>query len=241
MSKKLFPKVITVIALCCSFVCVNAQVIYDPTKPDSTKQTGTKIEGQKANEQNDDKPKKCIKKFKSLTDTYYGYPAVFGYIMQLFVDHNTNLSMIGPTGGKYEFLLTDKFGIGTDVNYTTSSISWLETKTDVNGKNISYNHNFSSTAFRSMATFNFHFHTRKKVDWYTSLKGGYYGRTYKYVSDDPTSKPPKIDQIWVSNDWHVAFRYEFGVRIFLAPFLALNFQMGIGGGPIFASGISSKF
>src|SRR5438046_2266304 len=110
LAKKISIRCLVLITLFFSFLSIDAQVIRDSTKTNQTKQS----EQDKSKDQNADKPAKCIKKFKTLTDTYYGYPNFFGYILQLAVPHATTVSSIGPTGGKVEFLLTDKFGIGTD-------------------------------------------------------------------------------------------------------------------------------
>lgn len=247
MKTKLLTRACVLIALFFSILNLDAQIIRDTTgKNNPAKQS--KESDLKEKDKNKDKDKdapksdKCIKKFKTLTDTYYGYPAFYGYIMQLFVDHGTIVKMLGPTGGKFEVLLTDKFGIGTEVNYTTSSILWDNIKQDAAGNNIRYHCKYSSTAVRSMMSFNFHFATKKRVDWYTSVKAGYFTRSYKWDNGgDKTAEEPKIDPIWKSNDWHVALRWEIGCRLFLAKFMAVNFSFGIGGGPIVSSGASSKF
>ncbi len=187
------------------------------------------------------KPEKCIKKFKTLTDTYYGVPNLFGPILLLYAGKGSHLSSIGPTGAKFEFLLTDDFGIGTDINYSTASAKWTEMKTDEANNSVIYDHKLSSTAFRSMLSLNFHFSVKKKVDWYTSFKGGYYKRSFSYTSNDPNAVMPKIDGIWTTNNWHAAMRWEIGCRLFLTKFLAMNFSFGLGGGPLVSSGVSSKF
>jgi hypothetical protein len=198
---------------------------------------------QKPEEKEPEKPKKCIKKFKSLTDTYYGVPNLYGFILAAEATNENSLSKsfsnIGPTGAKYEFLITDNFGLGVDANYAYSSITWKEKHVDANNNPVTYSYKATSGALRSMLGFNFHYATKKRVDWYSAFKVGYFSRTFSYTSDAPNYIPPSPSLFW--NWWHPAFRLETGVRLFIAPFLAVNFNIGLGGGPLIAGGVSSKF
>ncbi|HEX7413950.1 MAG TPA: hypothetical protein VF411_07875 [Bacteroidia bacterium] len=88
-----------------------------------------------------------------------------------------------------------------------------------------------------MVGFNFHFVNTDKIDVYGAVKTGYYSRTFSFKSsDDPNYKP-----VTIPNLIPIAFRLEMGMRYFFIENLGVHLNIGIGGGPIAAVGISGKF
>ncbi len=183
--------------------------------------------------------KKCIKKYKSITDTYYGFPNLYALIFRGIATTSSSIgvhvSSIGPTGAKYEFMLTDNFGIGVDANYSNINVSYTDQKKDSSGTIKTYSYKLSSPAVRSMIGFNFH-KVKEKIEFYSAIKIGYYYRSIKFTTDDPTFKVPSLS--W---PLPMAFRMEFGFRYFPVPFIGIHFNMGFLGGALFNAGVSSKF
>ncbi|HEX7413951.1 MAG TPA: hypothetical protein VF411_07880 [Bacteroidia bacterium] len=72
----------------------------------------------------------CIEQGKVIVDAYYGFPNLYGTIFKALVSSasatNVAVSSIGPIGIKGEYLLTDKFGLGVDFNYSNVTIKDAE-------------------------------------------------------------------------------------------------------------------
>ena len=138
----------------------------------------------------------CVKQGDILIDAYYGFPNLFESILKADANNIQNstgtapvggLSIygIGPMGAKAEYLLTDKFGMGIDFNYSNVGIKFSNATVDQNGNPVTYHYNLSSPAIRAMLGFNFHFVRTDKIDVYTAVKAGYYNRSFGMVTNDP--------------------------------------------------------
>ncbi len=146
------------------------------------------------------------------------------------IEQNVKVGGIGPLGIRGEYIVTEKFGIGFDVNYSDSYISWNEDYTGVN-----YNYKVSVPRFRAMAKFNFHYVQTEKFDAYTSVGAGYGSLKYKYETNDP----------FYLNDNEefpipISFRLAAGARYFFMDNLGVNLEFGLFGGALFHAGLSYK-
>jgi len=222
MPKPLFKLII----VCVCFATMQGKAQNTPSVPTSTTEPVVTSD------------KKYVRKFKSITDSYYGFPNIYAIIFRPLATlkgaTGVEVKSIGPTGIKYEFMITDKFGIGTDINYSLISVSFTKPKGD--STNTSYSYKVSSPAFRSMLAFSFHKSKKKKLDWYSSIKIGYYNRSIKIESTDPGFKAPSLD--W---PLPIAFRLEGGFRYFPTRFTGIHFNMGILGSALFNAGVSQVF
>ncbi len=185
-----------------------------------------------------------------LVDAYYGFPNLFESILKTDANNIQNstsgtsastaigsLSIygIGPMGAKAEYLLTDKFGMGIDFNYSNVGIKFSNATVDQNGNAVTYNYNLSSPAIRAMLGFNFHFVRTDKLDVYWAVKAGYYNRSFGMVTNDPNYR------LNLSLGDPLAFRIEIGMRYFFTENIGLNVNLGFPGGPLIAAGVSFKF
>lgn len=177
-----------------------------------------------------------VRKFRSITDTYYGFPNIFALFFRPIaaVSGATGVSVksLGPTGAKYEFMITDNFGIGADANYSNIVVSFQKT----NSKGVNYTYKVSSPALRTMIGFNIHKVKKKKWDFYSALKFGYYDRSIKFETDDPDYVAPKLN--W---PLHLAMRIETGLRYFPTRFTGIHFNMGFLGSAFLNLGVSQVF
>lgn len=189
----------------------------------------------------------CIKQGDILVDAYYGWPNLFKIALQADANaiQNANaqngipvggLSVygIGPMGAKAEYMLTEKFGMGLDFNYSNVGIKF-STDVNSNGSGALYNYNLSSPAIRAMLGFNFHFVNTNKLDVYAAVKAGYYNRSFGMITNDPTY----VLNLSLSDP--IAFRLEIGMRYFFTENIGINANFGFPGGPLLAAGISFKF
>ncbi|MHB8261003.1 MAG: outer membrane beta-barrel protein [Bacteroidia bacterium] len=188
----------------------------------------------------------CVKQGDVLVDAYYGFPNLFKSILQADANNIQNstggavaggltIYGIGPMGAKAEYLLTDKFGMGIDFNYSNVGVKFSNATTNSNGNPVTYNYNLSSPAIRAMLGFNFHFVRTDKIDVYGAVKAGYYNRSFGMVTNDPNY------HLNLSLGDPLAFRLEIGMRYFITENIGVHVNLGFPGGPLVAAGVAFKF
>jgi len=96
-----------------------------------------------------------------------------------------NFTSLGPLFAKYEYAISDKFGIGLNVSYLTSKIEY--TTTDP-GTNEVYLNSINRTGYNIMMRFNWHFGDHDVIDPYFGLAGGFRSNKYKINSEYPLLK-----------------------------------------------------
>ena len=124
---------------------------------------------------------------------------------------------------------------GLDLNYSTVNVKFSQASSDSVGNPVTYHYKFSTPAIRAMIGFNFHFVRTDKVDGYAAVKAGYLSRTFSFTSDQPGYN------FSFSNFVPVAFRLECGMRYFFTEHVGATVNIGLGGGPLIAIGISGQF
>jgi len=196
--------------------------------------------------------KKCISEGSILVDAYYGFPNLYSTIFKdqiislntkmattsnnyYSIGTVTNVNNIGPLGGKMEYLLTEKFGLGFEFNYSNVNVSFTRVANYLGANPITYHYTYGTPAYRAMLGFNFHFLTTDIIDVYGAVKAGYYNRSFSYTTDEPGFR------VIFSDPLPVAFRLEMGMRYFFTDFLGAHVNIGLGGGPLIALGLSAKF
>ncbi len=142
-------------------------------------------------------------------------------------------------GGRFEYLVTDKIGVGLDGNYTNTYVSWKETDY-ISGSSTTtalYSYKVSVPRYRIMPRFNFHFiKESEKFDGYFAVAAGYGGWSAKFETDDPNYQFASIKSLVP-----IAFRTAVGMRFFFIDNLGAKLEFGLGGGPLIAVGLSGKF
>lgn len=183
-----------------------------------------------------------VKKGNFIIDGYYGFPNLFTAILKTTYQntgttvepqYDFKIGGLGPVGGRFEYLVSDKMGIGLDGNYTNTYASW---RGDAGG-GTTYNYKVSFPRFRIMPRFNFHFvKNAEKIDGYFAVAAGYGSWSAKFETNDPDYEFAKINSLIP-----IAFRTAVGMRFFFIDNLGINMEIGLGGGPILAGGLSAKF
>lgn len=167
-------------------------------------------------------------------DVYYG---VFSISRSLINEGAINTRFFGPIGAQFEYLASDKMGVGVDFNYT--SISWEEERTvtdSIAGTTKIYTDKVARTVIRFMPRFNIHFGSSESFDGYFGVAAGYRQATYKYTTDDPNYEDETIDGIIP-----FALRVCVGARYYFTDNIGANMEMGFGGGALINAGLSFKF
>lgn len=169
-------------------------------------------------------------------DAYYGWPNLFTAVVRTAYEddptlksNGVSIGSIGPIGGKVEYVITEHFGIGVNVNYANTSVKG----TTNNG----YDFKASVPRLRILPTVNIHIGSSDNIDPYVALGVGYSSMNIKEETSDPNYKTGSVS----IKATPVAFRAEFGIRYFFIPNLGVTGQIGFGGGPLLAAGLAAKF
>jgi hypothetical protein len=134
-------------------------------------------------------------------------------------------------GGRLEYLLADKLGIGADINYELSGYNY-DYQESVN----SYNVDYKAKKLRAMLRFNYHFVQNERIDVYTGFAGG-----YKYVNRSFTSQNPDDPNRESGAIIPVAVRISIGTRIYITNNIGGMLELGAFGGSLLQFGVSAKF
>lgn len=171
-----------------------------------------------------------------LIEGYYGFPNLYtsvlkaAYVNDNSIQEDVKIGGIGPIGFRAEYMVTDKIGMGIDINYTNTYVSWSEDYTGIN-----YNYEISVPRFRAMGKFNFHFTDSDVFDAYGSVGAGYSSWKYKLDTNDPFYTDTEQSSLIP-----VAFRLAVGARYFFTDNVGANLEFGLGGGSIIHAGLSYK-
>ena len=149
---------------------------------------------------------------------------------------DVSINGIGPVGGRIEYLLGEKIGLGIDVNYTSASVSWKEGGIDDIGQPVIYDHKAGQELLRAMAAFSWHFVGSDEFDAYLSFGAGYRNKTYAYE----TNEPGFIDSE-TTGLIPLAMRLAVGGRYFFTDNIGAGIELGLGGGGNVRGGLAVKF
>ncbi|MDD5570091.1 MAG: hypothetical protein PHD97_02940 [Bacteroidales bacterium] len=177
-------------------------------------------------------------------DVYYGFPNLgttvlrIGYGLEGSED-GYDKGTFGPVGFKVEYMLSEKMGVGLDINYATSQIQWHETYDVYNQATglyvpTEYDYKVTNPKLGVLGRFYYHFVRKEKFDLYTSAAVGY----RSFTLDLTTNDPDYIDENSISTV-PVGYRIAIGTRVFFTKNIGMNFEFGIGGA-LFTGGLCVK-
>ena len=126
----------------------------------------------------------------------------------------------GPLHGRFEFGLTDRFGLGVSINFVTYGAKW----TDVNGIYNSTtglyttgNYEIKTTALAFLVRGNRHWDVNDKVDIFSGFGIGYGSRKTTLTSNDPNwiddNTTTYENLIPIAFEWTLGMRYYFNDNI----------------------------
>jgi hypothetical protein len=188
----------------------------------------------------------AVRQGNVITDIYYGFPNLYSAVFRAaYANSGSEVGLeiggIGPIGLRAEYMVADKIGIGLDVGFNNSIISYSEESSVYNQNTgvydpITYQYNFSTQKIGAIATFNFHFIENDKVDAYAVFGAGYGNRSFKFESSDPSYTPGTVKSLVP-----VSSKIGVGVRYFFTENIGANLALGFGQGGLFNVGLSAKF
>ncbi|MFH0893339.1 MAG: hypothetical protein V2A54_02795 [Bacteroidota bacterium] len=187
-----------------------------------------------------------LKKGNTIIDGYYGFPNMYGTsIKTSYANSNTAFDvdpgMIGPLGGKIEYLLSDKVGLGLNGWYSNAWVKWTEDQqvlvagSTTQYETKTYNYKVEAPRTDVLVMFNYHFVNTESVDSYFCVGAGYHNRTFRYVTDDPNFNDDGFEIPIPFNA-----RVGIGMRYFFVENFGINIEFGLGG-PLLHGGICAKF
>lgn len=174
-----------------------------------------------------------------IIDAYYGFPNLYTNVFKVaYANSGTELNLaiggIGPLGGRVEYMVGDKLGLGLDVGFNNSTIKYQEVSSS-DGQ--TYDYDFKTQKLGFMVTFNWHFlENNDNLDVYGVLGAGYGNRTFEFTSTDPN-----YNQTEVKSLIPIASKIGVGMRYFFTDNIGANLALGFGQGGILNAGISAKF
>ncbi|MCE3294615.1 MAG: hypothetical protein K0R65_329 [Crocinitomicaceae bacterium] len=181
-----------------------------------------------------------------IVDVYYGFPNLYTTVLKAAYtnsgsNENVKIGGIGPLGLRGEYMVADKIGVGIDIGFNNSSISYDYEDTEYNSATDTYvvttqTDKISTQKLGVLATFNYHFIENDKVDAYAVFGAGYGKRSFKYESTDPDFEEAKVSGLIP-----VASKIGVGMRYFFTDNIGANLALGFGQGGIINVGISAKF
>jgi opacity protein-like surface antigen len=177
-----------------------------------------------------------IEKGKIIIDAYYGWPNMWTSFLKTTLDPagtNIKVGSLGPFGGRLEFLLSDKVGIGIDIHSATSSVSWNATDSL---SSVNYDYKVSVNRLRICPRINYHFNSNENLDFYGAFGIGYKNSNVKVTTSDPDYNENSFSITMTPVTWRAAI----GIRYFFTENIGANLEMGLGG-VLATGGISFKF
>ena len=165
----------------------------------------------------------------------------------------SNYKTIGSAlsyGGRIEYMIADKVGVGADVNYEVSGFSfdYTDYQYDASGAVIyvngdpqfrSYTDKYTAKKLRAMFRLNYHFFQSDKVDVYTGFAAGYKSAKREYTTEpsNPMSTNESADKALVP----ISTRLAIGTKIYFTQNIGAHVELGVFGGGLIQFGLSAKF
>lgn len=177
-----------------------------------------------------------------IIDVYYGFPNLYSAVFKMAhaetgSELNVDFGGIGPIGGRFEYLVTDRIGLGLDIGFNSSTINFSKSGFNQLMEPVIYDYAYSTQKLGVMATLNYHFlKNSEKFDLYGILGIGYGNRTFELTSTDPNYVTESYD-----TPLPIAARLGIGMRYMFTDNLGANLSLGAGQGGLVNGGLSYKF
>ena len=198
-----------------------------------------------------------IMKGNFIIDPYIGVPNWANSLLYGQYDGSntsvTNYKTIGSAlsyGGRFEYMIADKVGVGADINYEVSGFSfdYTDYQYDASGAVIyvngdpqfrSYTDKYTAKKLRAMFRLNYHFFQSDKVDVYTGFAAGYKSAKREYTTEpsNPMSTNESADKALVP----ISTRLAIGTKIYFTQNIGAHVELGVFGGGLIQFGLSAKF
>ncbi|MCJ8288609.1 MAG: outer membrane beta-barrel protein [Crocinitomicaceae bacterium] len=151
-------------------------------------------------------------------------------------------------GGRVEYMLSDDFGMGVDINYEVSGFNYNATRSvldTISGNYVDakYNYDYTAKKFRAMVRLNYHFVQTDRADAYTSFGAGYKNVNRTTLTNDPdvnSSSNANLSSLFTGTFIPISFRLAVGTRIYITNNFGINLELGVFGGGLIQFGATFK-
>lgn len=176
---------------------------------------------------------------KSSVNVFYGVNLLTSFYKGLASSTASDVKVtgVGPVGIMYEYMVTDGVGLGAEVSYASTTLSYKEQDTDYSTGVVStYDWKVKFATTRAFFRANFHFTKSEKFDAYALIAAGYRGSSFTIE----TNHPGGADDFKVGNFVPFGFKPGVGFRYFFTDNVGINLELAIGT-PAMGGGLSFKF
>jgi outer membrane protein W len=167
----------------------------------------------------------CVKQGNFIIAGFYGYPYIAGAAIKTITQNVSNVKNLNHVGGKLEYMVSDKIGLGVEVTYASVSATYQDDSTLLWYK-------AGINKLRVLPKMNVHFGTTESIDPYFTVGAGYKSTTI-YAEGPEDSGSIKINLI------PLAMRVGVGLHYFFTDYVGINAEVGIGG-PAIQVGLAVK-
>jgi hypothetical protein len=157
-----------------------------------------------------------LKKGNSIWSLGFGYPNLnASYYSTLEYHSDYIVNSYGPFNMKFEYMFTDRMGLGLGLNFVTYTATFTEIHTglDSSGKPSDFIVNYKLTNIDAnlLARFNYHLYTGEHSDLYAGLGAGYrYDKTItKITPADPLFNFKVAIALPIGLELGIGYRYFF--------------------------------
>lgn len=178
-----------------------------------------------------------VEKGTIIIEPYYGYSNA-GSSFSDWVTKNpeTKISGLGPLGGRIEYMIANRVGMGVTFNYYSAKVKWII----LDSTGTSIDSTGSMVLTNAMVNVNVHLAASSDVlDLYVGLATGTASR--KGVRSSNAADAVDIDIDFDDYKMPFAIRVTFGGRYYLTDHLGFSAELGVGSGPLISGGVSVKF
>jgi outer membrane protein W len=174
-------------------------------------------------------------KGKVIISVGYGFPNLTKSLFKSYDNYSGfTATGMGPLTGKVEYALSDKIGLGLNVNYVQYKVEW---NSDVIAGTSKYKAGWKGTSFSALLRMNLHFATSEKFDPYWGIGLGYRANNYTYFQEDPNASTSTVS---LKGAIPVGFETTLGMRYFFTKNIGAYLEAGIAKA-IVQGGLAIKF
>lgn len=160
---------------------------------------------------------------------------------QISASSDISVKGMGPFGGRAEYIIVDRLGVGIDFIYNSATANFAVDSLNVQVDPVevveSFNLTYTMRRIRVLARANYHFVNTKMWDVYCTLGIGYNNRIHTLdgegVFDWDFSRS-------FTFAYPIAARTGIGVRFYPVKWVGLGLELGLGG-PTVSGGLSARF
>ncbi|MFT7344793.1 MAG: hypothetical protein ACI9XP_001382 [Lentimonas sp.] len=166
-----------------------------------------------------------VKAFAVLTTSVY----------DLLPDAKNTTTGFGPIGGRFEYLITEKIGLGFETAFTKAESITTYSSSDMNGDPTTESVMYSQTKIGFMPAIFVHFVDNDQWDVFFEGGMGYKINNRTFDFSESTIATEEIKSVIP-----ISARVAIGARYYITPNFAVNAQFGVGNSGVLQGGLTYR-